>query len=1065
MEQIIYDAFISYSHSEPDSFVAEKLHSMLEHYHISRKLQEISGKKKINRVFRDREELPLSSDLAANIRQALEHSEYLIVICSPRAVHSEWVQREIETFLETHEKDKVLTLLVEGEPEDSFPEILCYNEDKTIEENGEEKVSRTRVEPMAADVRGSSRKEIEKKLKEEFLRILAPMLSCTYDTLRQRHREYQFRRIITLTGTVAVLAILFTAYAFHQASVSEGRYQEARRNQARYLSEISGELLAGGDREGALQTALAIQPEDEDSAEPVVPEQMYALNNALYSYDRTNKIKYRPAHSIELKGQNMGTYFADYNRLSPEETGYFCVDLLGNAYVLDPADGECIWQISTEEIEGLEEDGFNDFLPVSEETSVLISDHSIVYVNWKEQKAIRIIQDEEDFANGSYTAAIWNTRIAVTNGSKIWVFDLETGECLQKVQYCDEEYRKYNPNSLSFAENGNLVAIGVSVDTNDIKQQKGLMILSIEDGSIKTISESETEKVLFLGNDKVVSIQYQYPAGEEAAENAPKRNFSVTEYNIADGEPVWTSALYDTQAMNNPCSLSAENMAVEDKKQEVVTAAIKDRIFILDPAAGTVIQERGYPENISGAYKYDDDRFLVGLENGSIRLCTIKQMSTEFELGSISADIFGFMFSQKNNTVIWPVASTGRIVIGGMFQDGEMLSLSEDTQICSVEYCTVQNGENNDADVYRCVLSDEENSIFSTKLKVYKVGSEEILFEYECSRDNQSINKVHIQNVNGSPYILIDVSGDSEMLIMGDLRSGKIISETGSEAEFGWSYMNYCFCHTVEKVVLYNFDSFVLADITENGIKIPDLATASVPCGNISDMWTSADDRYILLLSDSDVQGIKIWDTEKEIWIKIGGNQTYLSENEVSMGKENNIAAVYSNNGTIEIIDLERGNVIQSLPCGYYNQSSFAFMNHDRYLVSCGDDNQLTMWDVETGEILMQDQDNDTYVSEICTDGNEHYFATGFYGYMMNDDGMETSSLRIYYVDDDGRFYPYADISDGYVSFEANEIFTADSGGCFAPLYTYSDLRDRAEEILAGKTLTEAEKRQYFISE
>ena len=117
MEQIIYDAFISYSHSEPDSYVAEKLHFMLEHYHISRKIQEISGKKRIERVFRDREELPLSSDLAANIRQALENSEYLIVICSPRAVRSEWVQREIAVFLETHEKDKVLTLLVDGEPE------------------------------------------------------------------------------------------------------------------------------------------------------------------------------------------------------------------------------------------------------------------------------------------------------------------------------------------------------------------------------------------------------------------------------------------------------------------------------------------------------------------------------------------------------------------------------------------------------------------------------------------------------------------------------------------------------------------------------------------------------------------------------------------------------------------------------------------------------------------------------------------------------------------------------------------------------------------------------------
>lgn len=67
MGKITYDAFISYSHSEPDAFAAKKLHSMLEHYHIPGKLQKISGKKKISRVFRDREELPLSSDLGANI--------------------------------------------------------------------------------------------------------------------------------------------------------------------------------------------------------------------------------------------------------------------------------------------------------------------------------------------------------------------------------------------------------------------------------------------------------------------------------------------------------------------------------------------------------------------------------------------------------------------------------------------------------------------------------------------------------------------------------------------------------------------------------------------------------------------------------------------------------------------------------------------------------------------------------------------------------------------------------------------------------------------------------------
>ena len=127
-EPVRYDAFISYSHSEPDAFVAGKLHSMLEHYKVPKKIREISGKKKIERVFRDREELPLSANLAMGICEALENSEYLIVICSPRSVKSEWVQREIETFLLTHTKDKVLTLLAEGEPEEAFPDILCYEE-------------------------------------------------------------------------------------------------------------------------------------------------------------------------------------------------------------------------------------------------------------------------------------------------------------------------------------------------------------------------------------------------------------------------------------------------------------------------------------------------------------------------------------------------------------------------------------------------------------------------------------------------------------------------------------------------------------------------------------------------------------------------------------------------------------------------------------------------------------------------------------------------------------------------------------------------------------------------
>ena len=59
MKKYTYDAFISYSHNEKDAFAAEQLHKTLEHYHIPKRIQQSSGKKKIERVFRDREEMPI----------------------------------------------------------------------------------------------------------------------------------------------------------------------------------------------------------------------------------------------------------------------------------------------------------------------------------------------------------------------------------------------------------------------------------------------------------------------------------------------------------------------------------------------------------------------------------------------------------------------------------------------------------------------------------------------------------------------------------------------------------------------------------------------------------------------------------------------------------------------------------------------------------------------------------------------------------------------------------------------------------------------------------------------
>ena len=135
-QSLHYDAFISYRHSPLDQKVAAALHRKLENYTLPKAVAKKIGKNRLERVFRDKAELSVSSELSEAINEALIHSDYLIVICSPRLPESVWCMKEVETFLKLKGRDHILLVLIEGEPEDSFPEILLYEDviRKTIRE-------------------------------------------------------------------------------------------------------------------------------------------------------------------------------------------------------------------------------------------------------------------------------------------------------------------------------------------------------------------------------------------------------------------------------------------------------------------------------------------------------------------------------------------------------------------------------------------------------------------------------------------------------------------------------------------------------------------------------------------------------------------------------------------------------------------------------------------------------------------------------------------------------------------------------------------------------------------
>ena len=96
-----YRAFISYSHR--DSRWASWLHSSLERYRPPKALVgTVTARGEVPRrlapIFRDRDELASATDLGTLINAALEGSACQIVLCSPPAAKSKWVNEEILAF-------------------------------------------------------------------------------------------------------------------------------------------------------------------------------------------------------------------------------------------------------------------------------------------------------------------------------------------------------------------------------------------------------------------------------------------------------------------------------------------------------------------------------------------------------------------------------------------------------------------------------------------------------------------------------------------------------------------------------------------------------------------------------------------------------------------------------------------------------------------------------------------------------------------------------------------------------------------------------------------------------
>lgn len=232
LEKFRYRGFISYSRH--DEAFAKKLHRALETYTLPKE----AGGRRIGRFFRDEDELSGGNDVGATLKGALSESEALIVICSPAAAESFWVEKEIQYYCSLHEDPQVIACIVAGKPgglfdapvyadRECFPPMLRGG--NTLDHGSE------RFNPLAVSLKADGFERLR-------IKVISRLLDEPFDTIWQRAKRAMISRTaFSVRNWLFGLLLASTAIIFIASLGIHLNDVIRERNDVRSILELQGQ--------------------------------------------------------------------------------------------------------------------------------------------------------------------------------------------------------------------------------------------------------------------------------------------------------------------------------------------------------------------------------------------------------------------------------------------------------------------------------------------------------------------------------------------------------------------------------------------------------------------------------------------------------------------------------------------------------------------------------------------------------------------------------------------------------------------------------------------------------
>lgn len=706
-----YDAFISYRHCELDKFVAENLHRILENYEMPKNLKQklnIKGKA-FKRVFRDQEELPLSSNLEDPIVDALENSKYLIVICSPRLKASMWCKKEIETFKKLRGRKNIFCVLIEGEPSDSFPEEVLFDEKVKKGYDGKITTEKIMVEPLAADVRGENKKQVLKKMKSEKLRLIAPMYNLDYDDLKQRHKLKKQKQIIISSISIASFCLLFAIYTSVMLIKINNQQKILKLHQALSLSSDAERYLKNDNRYDAIKSSYEALTKFNGVKMPYTTGAEYALTESLGIYDVG--ASYKAISELKTKG------VADYIKSS--ESNKFAA-VYDESEEITLFDTKTLYKIASYKVKSSSTIEYTFSFIGNDIFSYIDEDGNICLISLENVSLIKKI----DKNNNSFVAVQGDLNgkfLAYTDLKNFYIYDVKEQKEIVKISANkNDKYFK----EIYFSSDSNYVFAETEEDSFDVTKEDKLVLHVISTSDAKEINSVSFDAGYVSGMVTKENNVYLLLNNMSLKDNS--YNMLIASYNYIDGNVNWTKK---SQGWGRFIIRSLPD------NSNSIGIAHNDTLSVLNASNGEVIESFNGSSDIINVYAFTNkEMYLLFLSDGSVNYINMEFKNNIEYIGKYEFNINEYVkVTQSENGFLLIPKNENRVILYEKKYNITMAK-EENIEVFKNDYILVTEYDK----------LKEEYDIKNKNLvdKMFYDGDKELLFI------NYSNNDVAIYNVN-----------------------------------------------------------------------------------------------------------------------------------------------------------------------------------------------------------------------------------------------------------------------------------------------------------------------------